>query len=135
MRLMRSLWFRPSLALALAAVSPGPVLAQDPAELEIGFVPSLEAGALVEDIQPLADYLSEALGMPVRGKVTSSYAALVTAMQIGQTHVGALPPLGMIQAVDIAGAELILQSQRFGSPDLDSLQIIRDAVEQLGYGR
>ena len=47
-------------------------------ELEIGFVPSLEAGALIEDIQPLADYLGDALGMPVKGRVKSSYPSLVT---------------------------------------------------------
>jgi len=52
----------------------------------------------------------------VKGKVTRSYPALVTALQIGQTHIGALPPLGMVQAVDVAGAEVILQSVRFGSP-------------------
>jgi len=104
------------MALVTTAFASGPALAQDPEELEIGFVPSIEAGALAEDIQPLADYLSDALGMPVRGKVTSSYPALVTALQIGQTHIGALPPLGMVQAVDVAGAEVILQSVRFGSP-------------------
>jgi phosphonate transport system substrate-binding protein len=112
----RTLWLLPALALATTAVASGQALAQDPEELEIGFVPSVEAGALVEDIQPLVDYLSEALGMPVKGKVASSYAALVTAIQTGQTHVGALPPLGMVQAVDIADAEVILQSVRFGSP-------------------
>ena len=112
----RSLWLLPAAALISTVFAAGPVLAEDPEELEIGFVPSVEAGALAEDIQPLADYLSEALGMPVSGKVTSSYPALVTALQIGQTHVAALPPLGMVQAVDVAGAEIILQSVRFGSP-------------------
>jgi phosphonate transport system substrate-binding protein len=112
----RTLWLLPALALAAAVAVGGPALAQDPEELEIGFVPSLEAGALIDDIQPLTDYLSDALSMPVKGKVKSSYPALVTAMQTGQTHVGALPPLGMVQAVDIAGAEVILQSVRFGSP-------------------
>jgi len=112
----RTPWLLSALALAAIVVASGPALAQDPEELEIGFVPSIEADALAEDIQPLADYLSEALGMPVKGKVTSSYPALVTALQIGQTHVGALPPLGMVQAIDVAGAEVILQSVRFGSP-------------------
>ncbi len=112
----RTLWLLPALALVATVVVSGPALAQDPEELEIGFVPSVEAGALVEDIQPLADYLSEALDMPVRGKVARSYPALVTAMQTGQAHVGVLPPLGMVQAVDFAGAEVILQSVRFGSP-------------------
>ena len=36
-------------------------------------MPSVEAGALVEDIQPLADHLSEALGVPVEGYVSSDY--------------------------------------------------------------
>ncbi len=86
-----------------------------PDELVIGFVPSSEAGQLVEDIQPLADYLSTELGIPVEGIVSNDYTGLVTAMETGQAHIGALPPYGMLQAVDRAGAEIILQSERFGS--------------------
>jgi phosphonate transport system substrate-binding protein len=37
-------------------------------------------------------------------------------MQTGQAHIAALPPFGLVQAVDQAGAEMILQSERFGSP-------------------
>jgi phosphonate transport system substrate-binding protein len=87
----------------------------DPEELVIGFVPSSEAGALVEDIQPLADYLSEELGMPVEGIVSNDYTGLVTAMETSQAHVGALPPFGLLQAIERADAEVILQSERFGS--------------------
>jgi phosphonate transport system substrate-binding protein len=36
-------------------------------------------------------------------------------METGGAHIGALPPYGMLQAVDRAGAEIILQSERFGS--------------------
>jgi phosphonate transport system substrate-binding protein len=86
-----------------------------PDELVIGFVPSSEAGQLVEDIRPLADYLTTELGIPVRGIVSNDYTGLVTAMETGQAHIGALPPYGMLQAVDRAGAEIILQSERFGS--------------------
>jgi phosphonate transport system substrate-binding protein len=39
----------------------------------------------------------------------------VTAMQTGQAHIGAFGPFAMLQAVDQAGAEIILQSERFGS--------------------
>jgi phosphonate transport system substrate-binding protein len=112
----RTLWLLSTMALVATLFTSGTAIARDPEELEIGFVPSIETGALAEDIQPLVDYLSDQLAMPVRGKVTSSYPALVTALQIGQTHIGALPPLGMVQAVDVAGAEVILQSVRFGSP-------------------
>jgi len=86
-----------------------------PAEIVIGFVPSSEAGALVEDIKPLADYLAAQLGIGVSGFVSNDYTGLVTAMETGQAQIGALPPYGLVQAVDRAGAEVILQSERFGS--------------------
>jgi phosphonate transport system substrate-binding protein len=89
--------------------------APGPESLVIGFVPSREAEALVEDIQPLADYLSEQLGIPVEGFVSNDYTGLVTAMETGQAQIGAFAPFPMIQAVDRAGAEIILQSERFGS--------------------
>ena len=89
--------------------------AEVPDELVIGFVPSREADALVETIQPVADYLSEQLGMPVSGVVTTDYTGLVTAMESGQAHIGAFGPFSLLQARDRAGAEIILQSERFGS--------------------
>ena len=86
-----------------------------PDELVIGFVPSREADALVDTIQPVADALSEALGIPVEGYVATDYTGLVTAMQTGQAQIGAFGPFAMVQAVDNAGAEMILQSERNGS--------------------
>ncbi len=123
----RSLWFVPATALALSTLAASPTLAQDPEKLVIGFVPSVEAGALVEDIQPLADHLSEALGIPVEGFVSSDYAALVTAMETGQAQIAALPPYGLVQAVDRAGAEVILQSDRFGSTTYHTQFMTTDA--------
>ena len=102
-------------AAASEAESMAPSEAAMPDELVIGFVPSSEAGQLVEDIQPLADYLTTELGITVTGIVSNDYTGLVTAMETGQAHIGALPPYGMLQAVDRAGAEIILQSERFGS--------------------
>jgi phosphonate transport system substrate-binding protein len=89
--------------------------AEMPEELVIGFVPSREADALVETIQPVADYLTEALGIPVSGVVTPDYTGLVTAMESEQAHIGAFGPFSLLQARDRAGAEIILQSERFGS--------------------
>ena len=125
----RSLWLVPAAALAASALAAAPAFAQDdPDSLVIGFVPSVEAGALVEDIQPLADYLTEVLGIPVEGFVSSDYTALVTAMQTGQAHIAALPPFGLVQAVDNAGAEVILQSERFGSPTYHTQFFTTDAA-------
>jgi phosphonate transport system substrate-binding protein len=89
--------------------------AEAPEELVIGFVPSSEAGQLVEDIQPLADYLTQELGITVTGTVSNDYTGLVTAMETDQAHIAALPPFGLLQAIDRADAEVILQSERFGS--------------------
>jgi len=89
--------------------------AEAPDELVIGFVPSREADALVDTIQPVADALSEALGIPVMGIVSTDYTALVTAMETGQAQIGAFGPFSLLQARDRAGAEIILQSERFGS--------------------
>lgn len=89
--------------------------AEVPDELVIGFVPSSEAGQLVEDIEPLAEYLTDALGIPVTGVVSNDYTGLVTAMETGQAHIGALPPYGLLQAIDRASAEVLLQSERNGS--------------------
>ncbi len=123
----RSIWLLPAAVLAATAFAGAPALAQDdPEELVIGFVPSVEADALVDNIQPLADYLSEALGIPVTGFVSSDYTALVTAMQTDQAQIAALPPFGLVQAVDVAGAEMILQSDRFGSTSYHTQFITTD---------
>jgi phosphonate transport system substrate-binding protein len=102
-------------ASADASQAPASAGGEVPDELVIGFVPSSEAGQLVEDIEPLAEYLSTELGIPVTGTVSNDYTGLVTAMETGQAHIAALPPYGLIQAMDRAGAEVILQSERFGS--------------------
>ncbi len=105
-----------SSTASTAASAPASEAASEwPDELVIGFVPSSEAAQLVEDIQPLADYLTTELGIDVMGFVSSDYTGLVTAMETGQAHIGALPPYGLIQAIDRAGAVVILQSERNGS--------------------
>jgi phosphonate transport system substrate-binding protein len=98
------------------APEPTATAQERPDELVIGFVPSREAAALVDSIEPIADYLTERLGIPVEGFVSTDYPGLVTAMETGQAHIAAFGPFAMLQAVDRAGAEVILQSERFGSP-------------------
>jgi phosphonate transport system substrate-binding protein len=109
-----------AVACAGPAASPTPAPTDDPKagwpdSLVIGFVPSRDAAALVETIQPIADYLSTELGIEVEGYVTTDYPSLVTAMETGQAQVGAFNPLGILQAVERAGGEFLLQSERNGS--------------------
>jgi phosphonate transport system substrate-binding protein len=102
----------PTGAAGSPAGSPG---AEVPDPLVLGLVPSREADVLVENAQPLADYLGEQLGVTVESYVPQNYPGLVSAMRTGQAHIGAFGPFGLIQSVDEAGAEIILQSARDGA--------------------
>lgn len=115
-----------SLALAsiltLAACTPGGETPTDPgadaewpAEIVLGLVPSQDIDKLVLDADILGDLLSAELGIPVSTVVTDSYNALVVAMQAEQAHIGMFGPIALVKAVDVAGAEAVLQSVRFGS--------------------
>jgi len=102
--------------LALSACAPTEDAAPEaPETLVVGLVPSQDVDQLVLDGEELAGLLEEQLDMPVDVIVTDSYNALVVAMQAGQAHVGMFGPIALVQAVDQAGAEAVLQSVRFGS--------------------
>src|SRR5262245_49054230 len=112
-----------ALALAVPAVAQSPSPAAPagspgviPETLILGLVPSREADVLVETAQPLADYLTTALGIPVESFVPTDYTGLVVAMGTGQAHIGAFGPFALVQAADQSGANIILQSVRNGSP-------------------
>jgi phosphonate transport system substrate-binding protein len=124
----RSIWLLPAAVIAATTMGSAQTLAQDnPDKLTIGFVPSVEAGALVETIQPLADYLTEKLGIPTEGFVSTDYSAMVEAMKADQVQIAFLPPLGLVQAVDTAGAEMILQTERYGSVSYHTQFMATDA--------
>ena len=104
-----------------AAASDADPYADWPDEMVMGFVPSRESGTLTENIDALVQALSEALSeeagreITVTGTVPTDYTGLVTAMEAEQAHIGAFGPFSLLQARDRAQAEIILQSERFGS--------------------
>jgi phosphonate transport system substrate-binding protein len=98
---------------SMAPVTPG----EDwPESLVFTLTPSQEAGGLIETAQPLADMLSERLGVDVEALVPTDYAGVIVALESGQAQVaGGLGPNQMVQAEEQAGATLILQAERFGA--------------------
>jgi len=99
-----------------AAAADGSVPADWPDKLVFTLTPSQETGGLIETAQPLADLLSEQLGVEVEPFVPTDYAGVIVALESDQAQIaGGLGPRQMVQAEDQAGAELILQSERFGS--------------------
>lgn len=94
----------------------GDAAADLPNPLIFTLTPSQETGGLIDTAQPLADMLSEKLGVEVEASVPTDYAGVIAALESDQAHVaGGLGPRQMVQAEEQAGASLILQSERFGS--------------------
>ncbi|MDY7105711.1 MAG: phosphate/phosphite/phosphonate ABC transporter substrate-binding protein [Actinomycetota bacterium] len=87
-----------------------------PEELVFTLTPSQETGGLIETAQPLADMLAEELGVDVSASVPTDYAGVIAALASDRAQIaGGLGPRQMVQAEEQADAELILQSERFGS--------------------
>jgi phosphonate transport system substrate-binding protein len=98
------------------AAEPADERADWPETLVFTLTPSQEAGGLIETAEPLAVLLEERLGVEVEALVPSDYAGVIVALQSGRAQIaGGLGPAQMVQAADTAGADLILQSVRFGS--------------------
>src|SRR5690606_23036692 len=69
------------LAAAVAAPafaqSPSAATGRIPDKLILGLVPSADANVLITNAQPLADYLTQAVGIPTESLVPTDYTALV----------------------------------------------------------
>lgn len=85
-----------------------------PNELVLGLVPSLEAEAMVDNLDPLADFLSEELGMPVTSFVPQDYTGLVEALGTGRADIGMLPPFAAMLGQRRYDIKTILISVREG---------------------
>jgi phosphonate transport system substrate-binding protein len=85
-----------------------------PTELVLGLVPALEAEALVDNLDPLAEYLEAELGMPVTSFVPQDYTGLVEALGSGRADIGMLPPFAAMLGQRRYDLEPILISTRRG---------------------
>ncbi|MGK7296567.1 MAG: phosphate/phosphite/phosphonate ABC transporter substrate-binding protein [Candidatus Wenzhouxiangella sp. M2_3B_020] len=103
-------------AVVLAACCPGEEVDERgwPNELVLGLVPALEAEALVDNLDPLADYLEVELGVPVRTFVPQDYTGLVEALGAGRADIGMLPPFAAMLGQRRYDLEPILISTRRG---------------------
>jgi phosphonate transport system substrate-binding protein len=77
--------------------------------------PAENPDALIDDAQTLGDMLSERLGIPVEAIVPDDYQAVIVGLQTGEADIGGgFGPVNVARAMDQAGAEPLLQSERFG---------------------
>ena len=86
-----------------------------PDQLTMTLQPAENPEDLIDDAQVLGDMLSERLGVEVTAEVPDDYQAVIIGLQSGQADIGGgFGPVNVARAMDQAGAEPILQSERFG---------------------
>lgn len=97
-----------------------------PRELVLGLVPSLEAEKMVDNLEPLAEHLSETLDIPVRSFVPQDYTGLVEALGSGRADIGMMPPFAAMLGARRYDIEPILISTRKGETGYRSQWMTRD---------
>lgn len=133
-----------ALGLAVTTAASIQSVSADDEEIEtltLGFIPSSDAGEIATTAEPLAEYLSEELGVEVIAEVMVDYTGLIEAMRTQQVDIGFLAPFSFVQAEERADVEVILKSVRYGSESyvaqyvthVDSgLDSLEDLVENEG---
>lgn len=88
---------------------------QLPEELVIGFVPSEEAERMVKNLEPVTNYLSKELEIPVKVYKGNDYTAIIEAMRGEKLDIAVFGPFSYVLASKKAGAEpLVVPASREG---------------------
>lgn len=85
-------------------------------ELVLAFIPQENPEKLLVDVKAITAWLSETIGLPVRGFVTSDHAAAVEALRNGDADVSFMGALPYVLANRMMGAEIVLAEVYRGKP-------------------
>ncbi len=80
--------------------------------LKMGLIPADDAQEMLRSYEPIKEYLSEKLGIPVEIQVTSDYTAAIEAMRAKHIDMAWFGPFSYIIATNVAGAEAIVNGVR-----------------------
>ena len=76
--------------------------------LRMGLIPADDADEMLRNYEPIKEYLSVELGIPVEIQVTSDYTAAIEAMRAKHIDMAWFGPFSYIIAANVAGAEAIV---------------------------
>lgn len=76
--------------------------------LKMGLIPADDADEMLRNYEPVKEYLSEELGIPVEIQVTSDYTAAIEAMRAEHIDMAWFGPFSYVIAANVAGAEAIV---------------------------
>ena len=125
------------MALMLLVLGVAGCTGQGEEELVMGFVPMKDAESLIESVEPLAEMLSQELGIKVRAFTAVNYVAVVEGLGSGQVDFGFIPPLSYVLANSESNAQVIMTALRSdGMPYYKSQFVARkdgriDSLEDL----
>ena len=74
----------------------------------MGLIPADDAEEMLRNYEPIQEYLSKELGIPVEIQVTSDYTAAIEAMRAKHIDMAWFGPFSYIIAHNVAGAEAIV---------------------------
>jgi phosphonate transport system substrate-binding protein len=93
--------------------------------LTLAFIPQENPEKLLGDIDIIANYLAERIGVPVEGFVTLDHAAAVEALRSGTADISFTGALPYVFAHDAFGAEVLLSEIYRGSPTYTARLFVR----------
>ena len=79
--------------------------------IKMGFVPLKNSEQLVEDVKPIADYLSQKMGVKVEAFTASNYIGVVEGIGSGSVDFGIIPPFSAVLAQKQSNAPPLLTSK------------------------
>jgi phosphonate transport system substrate-binding protein len=92
----------------------------------MGFVPMRDGDKLIESVEPLAQLLSEEIGIPVKAFTATNYVGVVEGLGSGAVDFGFIPPFAYVLANSENNAQVILTAlNRNGEPHYRSQFLVR----------
>lgn len=113
-------------AASALAISPARASAQgrDPARLRVALLPDENAGTIIQNAQPLKQYLERTLKKEIELVVTTDYSSMIEAMRFGRIEIAYFGPFSYVLAKSRApGIEPSAVGVERGSPTYQSVLI------------
>jgi phosphonate transport system substrate-binding protein len=111
-------------AVSLAAAGPALSQGRDPSRLRVALLPDENAATLIQNAQPLKEYLERVLKKDVELIVTTDYSSMIEAMRFGRIEVAYFGPFSYVLAKSKAPEiEPFAVGVERGSPTYNSVLI------------
>ncbi|WP_200825272.1 phosphate/phosphite/phosphonate ABC transporter substrate-binding protein [Billgrantia desiderata] len=127
--MMKLHWlFVACLSLLTLVCTPAFAEGKDPSRLRVALLPDENASTLIQNAQPLKQYLEKTLGKRIEIVVTTDYSSMIEAMRFGRIEVAYFGPLSYVLAKSLApGLEPFAVGVEDGTPTYHSVIIANAA--------